>query len=58
MQIDREALRGIAEDAGYSDIGRIRIHGRHADLDATNPDGESVRLRIDTEGRITREERR
>ena len=58
MQIDRGTLREIAEDAGYSDIGRIKIHGRHADVDATNPGGERVRIRIDTEGEITREQRR
>lgn len=58
MRLDRAALRDIARAAGYTDIDKIRIKGRHADLDATNPDDEPVRLRIDAQGQITREERR
>ena len=58
MQLGHDALRDIAHDAGYTDIGRIKIKGKHADLHATNPDDEPVKLRIDADGQITREERR
>jgi hypothetical protein len=58
MQLGRDALRDIARDAGYTDIGRIKVKGNHADLHAINPDDEPVRLRVDAAGQITREERR
>ena len=58
MALDHDALREIARDAGYTDIGGIKIKGHHADLHATNPDDEAVKLRIDADGQIIREERR
>jgi len=58
MQLGHDALRDIALDAGYTDIDKIKIKGNHADLNATNPDDEPVKLRINADGQITREERR
>ena len=58
MQLGSDALRDIAHNADYTTIGRIKIKGKHADLHATNPDNETVKLRIDADGQITREERR
>ncbi|MGY6409625.1 MAG: hypothetical protein ACXIUV_01165 [Alkalilacustris sp.] len=51
-------LRRIVEAAGYDWEGGLSLHRAHAEVDALNPEGEPVRLRLDRDGEITRERAR
>jgi len=43
---------------GYAWKGDLALHRAHAEVDALNPEGEPVRLRLDLAGEITRERAR
>lgn len=58
FDMPRPEIEQHVRDAGYDDVERIEIRGRHADVWAENPEGESVRVRVEMNGDITREERR
>lgn len=51
-------VRRIAADAGYGNVDWIEIRPNHVEFDATNPDGETVEVRLNRDGRVVREERR
>ncbi|WP_157968908.1 hypothetical protein [Tropicimonas sp. IMCC34011] len=51
-------VRRIAADAGYADVDWIEIRPNHVEFDATNPDGESVGVRLNRDGQVVREKRR
>ncbi|SEL93138.1 Peptidase propeptide and YPEB domain-containing protein [Roseivivax marinus] len=51
-------VRRIAADAGYADVDWIEIRPNHVEFDATNPDGETVEVRLNRDGQVIREERR
>lgn len=57
---DRRAMNdGAARERlaalGYADAGRIRSDDGKLNVEATNPFGERVELRLDEQGRVTRE---
>jgi hypothetical protein len=55
LELTPEAAVRAAEAAGYRPAGTPERHPRHYELRATNPRGEAVELRIEENGRITRE---
>lgn len=55
---DADALRRTVETAGYRWQGELALHRAHAEVDAVNPEGEPVRLRLDRDGEILRERAR
>lgn len=55
---DPDALRRRVEAAGYAWQGGLALSRAHAEVDALNPEGEPVRLRLDPTGEITRERAR
>ncbi|TVQ52874.1 MAG: hypothetical protein EA355_14310 [Rhodobacteraceae bacterium] len=55
---DADALRRSVEAAGYGWRGGLAQHRAHAEVDAVNPEGEPVRLRLDRDGEIVRERAR
>ena len=62
-EMERDDRRSMAEPAareqlaalGYQDIGVVRRGGRHVDAVARNPYGEWVEVRLDEQGRVSRE---
>lgn len=50
-----EAAQTRLTELGYTDPGQPRTEGRDIAVQATNPNGERVELRLDEQGRITRE---
>lgn len=60
MDRDRRAMTDTAArervtDLGYTQPAHIRSGGRWTDVEATNPQGERVEVRMDEQGRVTRE---
>lgn len=53
-----EDVRRIAAEAGYGDVDWIKTRPNHVEFEATNPDGETVEVRLNRDGRVVREERR
>ncbi|WCQ98221.1 hypothetical protein [Paracoccus aestuarii] len=54
-QFDTVAANQRLSEAGYSDFGLMMPQGPRIILDATNPDGEAVRLELDPRGQLVRE---
>lgn len=55
---DQAGLRTIVESAGYEWHGGVDRKGKHFEVNATNPFGESVELHVDFSGEIYKERRR
>jgi len=55
---DPDTLRGRVEAAGFAWQGDLSLSRAHAEVDALNPEGEPVRLRLDRTGEILRERAR
>lgn len=53
--VDSNAARQGLEQLGYTDAGSARTDDGNTYVEATNPEGERVELRLDEQGRITRE---
>lgn len=54
-QIDKSALRGSVEAAGYTDLGEARRIRQGLSLEAVNPQGEPVTVIVNRAGEVMRE---
>ena len=53
--ISDEAVQGALDGAGYTDIGQITREGPRVSVEATNPEGEPVRVEVNPRGEVMRE---